>query len=176
MGRFKAKKPTRYVLGIVVAIVLVLGFAGIRQLSVNIFRAKPHVSEAVRPSPPTVNELLRLTNEERVKAGAKPLILDPLLDKSAQIKADDMSANDYFGHVNAKGKHGYTLIRDVGKECSWVSENIWLVGDEFSAEKAVTSWVGSAPHFKAMTNQRYESTGFGIAGNKYIVQHFCDER
>lgn len=126
-----------------------------------------------KPNPPTRQELLALTNAERAKAGVPPLVEDPLLNESAQLKADDMEKNKYYGHVRA-GKHGYTYIADVGAKCIDVSENITA---DTTAKGAVSDWMGSSQHKTAMLNSKYESTGFAVSngpGYKYIVQHFCD--
>lgn len=135
-------------------------------------------------SPPTVDELLRLVNEERAKVGVKPLRLDPLLNKSAQWKSDDMVNRNYFGHwpETMDGKPNtekYTMNLElriaVGRMCVSSSENIsW--GDKVNtSESAMVGWINSEPHYKAMVDPRYESTGIGISGNK-IAQHFCDEK
>lgn len=118
---------------------------------------------------PTVSNLLESVNAERAKAGVAPLRLDPLLSTSAQLKAEDMDKNNYFGHVDSTGKHGWEYINDVNKECSYSSENIVETNN---LESAIYSWTHSVPHYKAMIDSRYTETGFGISGDK-IVEHFC---
>lgn len=129
-----------------------------------------------KPVPPTVDELFRLVNEERAKVGVAPLKLDPLLNKSAQLKAEDMAKNNYFAHSDANGKHGYSYVADVGKRCVYSSENL-RDNDEYinTSVEVIDGWKSSKPHYEAMTDSKYESTGFGIAKDK-IVEHFCDER
>lgn len=123
---------------------------------------------------PSAEEMLRLVNEERAKVGVKPLVIDERLNKSAQYKAEDMLKNNYFGHVDNQGRHGYEYIADFGKKCKFPGENITENTTTNTSKQAIVSWKNSPPHYKAMIDPRYESTGFGIAGTK-IVQHFCDE-
>lgn len=176
VSHIKRNKLVRYFVGVGLAILLVVGFVGIRAMSVEVFSGDAEQqAEIVVPAPPTVDELLRLVNEERTIVGVKPLVLDPLLNQSAQLKAEDMVVNNYFDHVDANGKHGYQLISDVGKVCIWQGENIWQKGDEFSAQMAITAWKGSKPHYDAMVGPDYETAGFGIAGD-IVVHHFCDEQ
>lgn len=127
------------------------------------------------PRIPTINELLRLTNEERSKAGVAPLTLDGRLNQSAQAKADDMNINRYFDHVNPiTGKRGNSYIRDfTGNDCPSGSENLTDNIYENSSERAVQAWKMSKAHLEAMLDTKYDLTGFGIAGTK-VVQHFCD--
>lgn len=122
---------------------------------------------------PTVSELLKLVNQERVRVGVAPLALDERLNQSAQLKADDMVRNKYQAHVNPlTGKHGYEYIPEAGLNCFYHGENLsWF---HKNAEVAVKDWKLSESHYKAMIDSQYELTGFGIAGNNIIVQHFCN--
>lgn len=138
---------------------------------------KMAVAAPVIEQPPTVEELLRLVNEERARVGVKPLKLDPLLNKSAQYKAQDMIDRNYFAH-KAPGtdrNNGLDYAEQLGVDCVYISENIsWADKGENTSESAMIGWMNSKPHREALQDSRYESTGIGISGNK-IVQHFCDE-
>lgn len=131
--------------------------------------------QPVRKSqPPTVDELLRLVNEERAKVGVAALVLDERLNQSAQKKADDMVKNNYFAHVSpVDGRQGYTYIFDVMPECKEGSENI-RDNDEHinTSHEAFKAWTDSAPHHRAMVDSSYAKTGFGISGDR-VVEHFC---
>ena len=128
-----------------------------------------------QPKPPTRPELLTLVNAERKKYGAKPLVIDERLNKSAQYKADDMVKYNYRAHVNPKtGMHGYEYINQVGIYCKTDSEN--LTWDSKTAKESFNWWVHSKPHHLAMINKSYSLTGFGIAEQEsyyFIVEHFC---
>lgn len=127
--------------------------------------------------PPTVNELLALTNAERKKANVKPLVLDNSLNESAQLQGKDMVKDDYYGHVNPKtGKRGYSYITDLGVSCVYVSENATA---DTTSKGALNDWLISPKHKEAMLDPRYDSTGFAIVktdyGYSYFIQHFCDK-
>lgn len=129
----------------------------------------------------TVDNLLKLVNREREKAGVAPLQLDERLNKTAQMKADDMARYNYFAHVNPNtGKHGYEYLNDENIQCSPASENLAsLVGDMRNAEATVDGWVGSKAHREAILNGKHTLTGFGVAklndgrGTYVAVEHFC---
>lgn len=136
------------------------------------------VMKGVRISPPTRSVLLKLVNSEREKKGVKPLTEEHQLDDSAQYKADDMNNRNYFSHEdpNTGKRNGLDkLFLLTGDQCTYASENIYYGEQEFnSSEEAVRWWVHSKPHFAAMVDGRYDSTGFGIS-NGNVVEHFCDE-
>lgn len=137
------------------------------------------------PDPITRDALASLLNEERLKAGLPALTVDPSLNESAQAKADDMLANNYYAHTNpTTGKHGYSYISDMARgKCLTSSENI-AAGD-MTAESAVKGWMESESHRNAILDPRYTMTGIGITSKNndpasgrqdyyYLVQHFCE--
>ena len=128
------------------------------------------------PQPPTVDELLRLVNEERAKVGVAPLRVDERVQRSAQLKATDMDINNYASHIMPSTGKVLSPEMDslLSSACIDSSENLTVISVK-TTERAIYNWVHSEPHYKAMTDPRYESTGFGIA-NSTIVQHFCNEQ
>lgn len=132
----------------------------------------------VAPPPPTADELLRLVNEERAKVGVAPLKINLDVQKSAQLKADDMHKNHYFGHIMPST--GKVLNKEMdmllSTNCIDSSENIYKQIPHATSVEAVEWWMHSPPHKKAELDPRYESVGFGISNNQIVVQHFCDER
>lgn len=125
---------------------------------------------------PTIVSLLSAVNRERVKAGIPPLKLDKRLNKSAQIKADDMKKRHYFGHVDPDGKHGYEIAAEHAPECAELSENITDSGAAIynTTEAGIKAWVESPPHYSAMIDTRYTLTGFGVTSTG-LVEHFCQQ-
>lgn len=127
---------------------------------------------------PTVDELLRLVNEERARNGVAPLAIDPRLNQSAQLKSDDMAKYHYFAHISPNdGRHGYEYINDLNISCKAASENINLSrGKNTTARAIVDDWISSKPHHDAMIDSRYTTTGFGSTwdgGTLNATEHFC---
>lgn len=150
-------------------------------LGIYVTQAEKPVQSAVNGSqvqiePLNADKILSLVNAERAKVGVAPLVSDPRLVQSAQAKADDMVANNYYAHVNpATGVSGYTLIpKGI---CVYKSENI---NEAYTATEAVSKWMASKPHHDAMLDGKYTLTGVGFAKNTKsgwyeIVQHFCQQ-
>lgn len=125
------------------------------------------------PATPTVSELLKLVNQERVDVGVDPLYIDARLNKSAQEKSKDLLLTGVFSHQDALGKHGIEKAFIYMPECKSGNENLTQNTIINDSTHAINAWVASSSHYTEMVNPKYEYTGFGISGN-YIVQHFCD--
>lgn len=124
--------------------------------------------------PVNANTLLVMVNKERAKYGVAPLVVDERLNRSAQLKADDMVKYNYFGHEK-DGFSGYKYVfKTAPGVCAYASENIVTnsKGKVPTNEEAIDWWIHSKAHHDAMINRNYTLTGFGINGNK-VVQHFC---
>lgn len=126
-------------------------------------------------APLTVDELLRLVNEERAKVGVAPLVINDKLNQSAQYKAQDMFDNNYFAHKvpGTDRNNGLDYLDSIDEGlCRNVSENVSWNKYGNAPQSTMSSWINSPSHYKAMINPDYTYTGFGIAGDK-IVEHFC---
>lgn len=127
------------------------------------------------PEPPKSEDLLRLINEERAKVGVAPLISHPNVQRSAQLKADDMADRYYYNHT-VKGTN--EILTSEMKQllfplCISMSENI---AEVTSTKDAVDGWMKSKSHREAILDPKYKLTGFGIAKSYTYykaIQHFC---
>lgn len=109
--------------------------------------------------------------------------MNPLLNQSAQFKAQDMVDRSYFAHTDpSTGKNnGLDYAMNIGSRCVWISENFYHGGgDNATTAGAINWWMQSKSHHDAILDPRYESTGFGVAytneDTPVSVQHFCDEQ
>ena len=76
-------------------------------------------NEAPQPA-----ELLKQINNSRATNGQSPVTENALLDKSAQLKLDDMIAKNYWGHVAPDGIQWSSFIQQVGYVYSAAGENL----------------------------------------------------
>lgn len=173
----KALKTTLLTIATLVA----LGFIGVLGINTLIGAAnepvRPHSVELSKyeVGPPTAEELLELVNAERERVGVKPLSLDKNVQKSAQLKADDMADRDYFSHIVKGTKYTLTPEMDkwISKSCSESSENIQFT-EEGTSQTAFDRWVDSKPHHRAMIDPKYTSTGFGVSFDTSIKESEID--
>lgn len=121
----------------------------------------------------SVNELHKLVNKERAKRGIKPLILDKRLNKSAQMKVDELEKEgwDDTPHTRSDGRNGWLYVDDIGVRCSTASES--LLAFHPNAKSGIDWWMGSKPHRDAILNAQYDLVGYARSDN-FVAQHFCD--
>ena len=133
------------------------------------------------PSPaPTVSpeelkeEVVRLVNNERTLKGLKPLKENQLLNKSAQLKLDDMVEKGYFAHISPEGLSPWYFFEKAGYHYGYAGEN--LANNMASVESTVVAWMNSPIHKEDILNPNYKDTGVAVANEPFstlfIVQHF----
>lgn len=126
--------------------------------------------------PPDAQEILELVNQERARIGVAPLVMDENVQKSAQLKADDMVAKGYRQHIIPGTQ--YTLSKEmaywVNKSCSKSSENISWRTDNIpgTSQDVFNGWMSSKPHREAIQDPKYTKTGIGTHKD-IAVQRFC---
>ena len=106
-------------------------------------------------------ELATLVDDERRRAGRRPLAVDSGLEAAAQRHADDMLARSYFAHRDPDGKTVRERAREAGFDWSAVGENI--AEGQQSVREVVESWMHSAGHRENILDRRYIRTGVGLA-------------
>ena len=119
-------------------------------------------------------EIVRLTNEERAKAGLHALEILPELMESAQLKSDDMRANEYYSHDSpVYGTAGDMIFRFV-PNASYAAENIarWSM----TPEEVFMLWMDSAGHKEQILSEKLTHIGVGTTecanGGYRWVQQF----
>jgi uncharacterized protein YkwD len=121
----------------------------------------------------SIYELFELTNQERAKAGIKPLVLNPALNNSAKDKCQDMVDRNYWAHKDPDGKDAWYLVDRYTRYLE-AGENI--AKGYFTANETTLNWMNSPPHKEALLNARYTDVGFAFCytqeQNILTVQHF----
>ena len=121
-------------------------------------------------------ELIRLTNEERARKGVPMLKALPELMQTAQLKADDMKNNNYYGHKSPVYGTSGNLIFSYIPNAKYCAENIapW----NRTPEDAFNSLVISESHYAALINAKHTHIGVGIVegadGGFWWVQHLAE--
>lgn len=119
------------------------------------------------------DEVVRLTNEERAKAGCDGLRIDERLRTAARGHSDDMAARQYFSHTSPEGETPWDRAAEVGYP-SPSAENIAQGYPD--AESVVAAWMASDGHRANILNCRSNAVGVGVtvtgAGAPYWTQMF----
>ncbi len=106
-----------------------------------------------------------LTNEERAVNKETPLVINPVLNKAALMKATDMANNGYFAHTSPDGKTPWYWLEKVGYDYQYAGENLAV---NFTDSKDVTkAWMESPSHKSNIIKKNYTEMGTGIATGIY---------
>lgn len=114
------------------------------------------------------NEVLRLVNIERAKAGVSPLKANTMLDSLADTRAGQIRTN--FSHTY-NGKNAGAMLSNMHYSWNCWSENI--AAGQKTPEQVVKAWMNSSSHKKTILNPDYHKLGVGY-NNNYWVQIFTD--
>jgi uncharacterized protein YkwD len=105
--------------------------------------------------PQWVAEIFSAVNQLRGAYGLALLQLDDDLTRSAQAKADDMVARNYYGHVDPDGNEA---------PCG---ENIAMHYPDAAA--VFEGWLTSSGHRDNMTHPRYRRIGIGVKERRWVM-------
>lgn len=141
----------------------------------SVMVAKPDVlgfSSQISPE-----KIVELTNQERSKAGAPLLRMNSVLSESAQRKAGDMFAFNYWAHNSPSGRDPWSFFKEAGYRYLFAGEN--LARDFSSPEAVVAAWVASPSHRENLLNPKYQEIGVSVVDGTLggtqttlVVQHF----
>lgn len=120
-----------------------------------------------------IRDVVRLTNEERVKAGLPALAYNNVLEEGAMIRAQEIIVN--FSHTRPDGSKFYSVF-DGSYAFSAMGEN--LAAGFNTAASVVDGWMNSEVHRANILKEVYTQIGIGIKkdeeGRIYWVQIFAD--
>jgi uncharacterized protein YkwD len=109
--------------------------------------------------------LISLTNQNRVAANLSELKVNPVLEKAAQMKADDMAAKGYFAHNTPEGFTPWYWFDKAGYNYVYAGENL-AVNFE-NSEDVETAWMNSRGHFLNIMNPKFTEIGIATSTGIY---------
>lgn len=109
--------------------------------------------------------LVNLTNQNRLAANVSELKISPILEKAAQMKADDMATKGYFAHNTPDGKTPWYWFEKAGYKYIFAGENL-AVNFE-NNEDVERAWMNSPQHFWNIMNPKYTEIGIATSTGVY---------
>lgn len=106
--------------------------------------------------------LFQHLNQERMRSGLPPLVLDSGLNEAAVEHVADMARNNYFEHTSPAGITPFDRMRRLGCSFSYAGENIALADDALQADRALFK---SVPHRDNSLNARFTRVGIAVMAN-----------
>jgi hypothetical protein len=109
--------------------------------------------------------LVDLTNKDRASLSRRPLIINPVLTKAAQMKADDMVEKGYFAHFSPEGVSPWHWFSEAGYDFLYAGENLAVnFSESIDVEKA---WMASPKHRENILNAHFTEIGIAVAKGVY---------
>lgn len=104
-------------------------------------------------------EVVKLTNAERTKAGLSPLQTDDKLMAAAREKSQDMQSNNYFSHTSPTFGSPFDRMKALGIAYKSAGENI--AQGQRSPQEVVQAWMDSPGHRANILNGKFTHIGVG---------------
>ncbi len=111
------------------------------------------------PRPDLEARMLDLINQERAKAGLRPLAPDPELREVARRHSADMFAQGYFAHDTPEGRDPIDRIREANVPFVTAGENLALAPTLMVAH---TGLMNSPGHRRNILDPHFGRVGIGI--------------
>lgn len=140
----------------IVALLIIVVIISAPSIRSNVFDSLSAIYAAV---------LVNLTNQNRIEANLSELKVSPLLEKAAQMKADDMAAKGYFAHNTPDGKTPWYWLDQAGYKYIYAGENLAVNFED--SEDVETAWMNSRGHFLNIMNPKYTEIGIATSTGIY---------
>ena len=118
------------------------------------------------------NQVVKLVNEERAKAGLSPLTVNSKAANAAQTRAREIEKS--FSHTRPDGSSFNTALTEAGVSFRGAGENIAY--GQTTPQQVMEGWMNSSGHRANILNANYTSIGVGHykngAGVDYWAQLF----
>lgn len=122
-------------------------------------------------------KMISLTNSLRKEQGLPLLDVNVVLERSASLKADDMSEKQYFSHVNPEGRGLSYFLGKAGYKYSTAGENLAMGFSD--ANEVVDAWMKSPKHYSNLVDTDFQQFGIGLVAGEFegqptvfVAQHF----
>jgi len=116
----------------------------------------------------TPENIVALTNQERIKNDLHELTPNQLLTQAAYKKAQAIIEVNKFAH-NLNGEKFSSWIKDAGYKYSYVGEN--LAVDFMTSEGVIAAWLDSKLHKENLLNSNYQEIGLAVIEDKFQGQN-----
>lgn len=109
--------------------------------------------------------LVDYTNEDRTTQNFKELAINPVLERAAQLKANDMAEKGYFAHKSPEGLTPWHWFKEAGYDFSYAGENLAVnFSDSIDVSRA---WMASQGHRQNILNKDFREIGIATAEGMY---------
>ncbi|MGE6516573.1 CAP domain-containing protein [Lysinibacillus sphaericus] len=119
-------------------------------------------------------EVVKLTNAERTKAGLSALQTDTKLMAAAREKSQDMQSKNYFSHTSPTFGSPFDRMKALGITYKGAGENI--AKGQRTPQEVVQAWMDSPGHRANILNGKFAHIGVGyVKSGNYWTQQFIQK-
>jgi uncharacterized protein YkwD len=105
--------------------------------------------------------VVELTNIDRAQNELLSLKVSPVLERAAQLKAEDMASKSYFAHTSPEGLTPWHWFKTAGYNFVYAGEN--LAVRFYDSVDVVKAWMDSPGHRANILNTHFTEIGIGVA-------------
>ena len=113
----------------------------------------------------SVENLLQILNQDRIKYGLKPLAPNPKLEAAAEAKAKDILKNNYFAHVSPTGREPWDFIKGQGFKYAFAGENLAI--NYTNPYELENDFMASPGHRENLLSPLFTEVGIAVLSGTY---------
>ncbi|MDQ0875711.1 putative YkwD family protein/spore coat assembly protein SafA [Paenibacillus sp. V4I3] len=114
------------------------------------------------------SQVVNLVNQERSKAGLRPLTSNSALTAMALDKAKDMYNNGYFDHTSPTYGSPFDMMSKYGIRYSYAGENI--AKGQQTPEAVMKAWMNSTGHRQNILSPNFTQIGVVFYNGEWVQE------
>ncbi|MBO1512151.1 CAP domain-containing protein [Metabacillus bambusae] len=156
-----------------------LDYRKLMELNPTVEPRNMHIGEVIRLKATTSSpsgfeeQVVQLVNQQRAKAGLKPLTHRADVKNVAQKKAEDMINSNYFSHTSPNYGSPFDMLKTFGISYSYAGENI--AKGQKTPQEVMNAWMNSSGHRANILKPEFDTIGVGFYHGAW-VQMFIKAR
>lgn len=131
-------------------------------------QTQPVAQHPVATTSSYASQVVAMVNQERAKAGLKPLAVNAKLASMALVKAKDMKNNRYFDHNSPTYGSPFDMMKSFGITYRYAGENIAM--GQRNPREVMTAWMNSPGHKANILNANYSSIGVAYYNGEWVQE------
>ncbi len=113
----------------------------------------------------TKSTIIELTNRDRQEAGLAPLKENPVLERAALMKANDMMSKGYFDHISPQGTTPWYWFDASGYNYHYAGENLAI--GFIDSDEVNNAWLASPAHRANIMDSNYQDIGVAVLSGNF---------
>ncbi|TLS50067.1 LysM peptidoglycan-binding domain-containing protein [Paenibacillus antri] len=117
-------------------------------------------------------QIVTLVNQEREKAGLKPLLSNNSLSVMALDKAKEMYNSNYFSHTSPTYGSPFQMMNAYGIRYTYAGENI--AKGQRTPQEVMNAWMNSTGHRRNILSPNFTHIGVGYYNGVWVQEFIAN--